>query len=71
MRVFFYVFAWSYADMPNLDTKIMVQRLFFRKDYKLVKQKLKSTRPDILIKIKEDVRKHWDVGFIEVVKYPQ
>jgi len=57
--------------MPNLDTKIMVQRLFFRKEYKLVKHKLKSTRPDILIKIKEEVRKHWDVGFIEVVKYLQ
>lgn len=57
--------------MPNLYTKIMVQRLFLRKDCKLVKQKLKSIRPDILIKIKEEVRKHWDVGFIEVVKYPQ
>jgi len=68
---FFYVFAWSYVDMLNLDTKIMVQRLFLRKDCKLVKKKLKRTRPDILIKIKEEVRKHWDVGFTEVVKYPQ
>ena len=33
------VFAWSYQDMPGLDTDIVVHRLPLRKEYALVKQK--------------------------------
>ena len=54
--------------MLGLDTKIMVQTLSLIEGCKPVKQKLR-TIPDILIKVKEEVKKQWDVRFIEVVKY--
>lgn len=61
----------EYADMPSLDTEIVVQKLPLIESCKLVKQKLRRTRPDMLIKVKEKVNKQWDAGFLEVVKYPQ
>ncbi|XP_073268737.1 uncharacterized protein [Populus alba] len=65
------VFAWSYADMPGLDTDIVVHKLPLIEGCKPVKQKLRRTRPDILIKVKEEITKQWDAGFLEVVDYSQ
>ena len=36
-----------------------------------VKQKLRRVKPEILLKIKEEVKKQLDAGFLEVAKYPQ
>jgi hypothetical protein len=74
------VFAWSYADMPRLDTDIVVHKLPLIDKYKLVKHKLRRIRLDILIKLrrirldiliklKEKVKKKWDARFQELVKY--
>jgi len=49
------VFAWSYQDMPGLDTDIVVHRLPLREDCPSVKQKLRRTSPDMAVKIKEEV----------------
>jgi hypothetical protein len=38
---------------------------------KPVKQKLRRTRPDILIKVKEEITKQWDAEFLEVVEYSE
>ena len=65
------VFAWSYQDMPGLDTDIMVHHLPLREECMPVKQKLRRVKPEMLLKIKEEVKKHLDAGFLEVAKYPQ
>ena len=65
------VFAWSYQDMPGLDTDIVVHRLPLREEYVPVKQKLRRVKPEMLLKIKEEVKKQLDAGFLEVAKYPQ
>ena len=39
------VFAWSYQDMPSLDTDIVVHRLPLREECALVKQKLRRVKP--------------------------
>ena len=65
------VFAWSYADMPGLDIDIVVHRVPLVEGCKPVKQKLRRTRPDILLKVKAEIEKQWDAGFLEVIKYPQ
>jgi len=57
--------------MPGLDTSIVVHRLPLIDGWKLIKEKLKRMRLDILIKVKEELKKQWDVGFLEMVKYPQ
>ena len=65
------VFAWSYQDMPGLDIDIVVHRLPLREECMPIKQKLRRVKPEMLLKIKEEVKKQLDAGFLEVVKYPQ
>ena len=65
------VFAWSYEDMPGLDPSIVVHKLPTISEAKPKKQKLRRFRPDILLKIKEEVKKLLEVGFIEVSNYPE
>ena len=64
-------FAWSYVDMPYLNPSIVVYKLPTREDIKPKKQKLRQFRPDILLKIKEEVKKLIEVGFIEVSNYSE
>src|SRR3954469_22930654 len=64
------IFAWSYEDMPGLDTDIVVHRLPLKEDSPPVKQKLRRSRPDMSEKIKKEVEKQFDDGFLQVVNYP-
>ncbi|KAI5399045.1 hypothetical protein KIW84_064422 [Lathyrus oleraceus] len=57
------IFAWSYQDMPGLDTDIVVHRLPLKEGCPPVKQKLRRTRPEMAVKIKEEVQKQLDAGF--------
>ena len=65
------VFAWSYEDMPGLDTDIVVHRLPLKPECPPVKQKPRRTRPDMALKIKEEVEKQLNAGFLSVSEYPQ
>ncbi|KAA3480072.1 Transposon Ty3-I Gag-Pol polyprotein [Gossypium australe] len=62
------VFKWSYQYMPGLSTDIVVHRLPIKEECKPVQQKLRRMRPDVLLKIKEEVKKQFDAGFLQVVK---
>ena len=64
------MFSWSYSDMPGFDTDIVVHRLPLREECIAVKQKLKRVKPEMLLKIKEEVKKQLDVRFLKVSKYP-
>lgn len=61
------VFTWSYQDMPGLDTNIVEHRLSLKPECHSVKQKLRRTRPDMTLKIREEVRKKFDVGFLALL----
>ncbi|KAA3481562.1 hypothetical protein EPI10_021921 [Gossypium australe] len=63
------IFAWSYRDMPGLITNIVVHCLPIKEDCKPVQQKLRRMRPDIVLKIKEEVKKQFDAGFLQEIKY--
>ncbi|GKV39925.1 hypothetical protein SLEP1_g47619 [Rubroshorea leprosula] len=65
------VFAWSYEDMPQLDLEIIVYAIPLKPECLPVKQKFRRMKPETLLKIKEEVKKLLDVGFIEVAMYPQ
>ena len=65
------VFAWSYEDMPGLDRNIVVHKIPLEEGCKPVKQKLRRAHPDVWIKVKTELEKQWNAGFLEVVKYPQ
>jgi len=38
---------------------------------KSVKQRLRRTNPNVLIKVKTEIEKQGNAGFLEIVKYPQ
>ncbi|XP_052725995.1 uncharacterized protein LOC128194433 [Vigna angularis] len=65
------VFAWSYNDMPGLDTDIVQHKLPLKQECLPVKQKLRRMKPEMSLKIKEEVQKQFDAGFLAVAKYPQ
>src|SRR3954467_1120276 len=64
------IFAWSYKDMPGLDTDIVVHCLPIKEGSTPVKQKLRRSRPDMSKKIKDEVEKQFNAGFLKVVSYP-
>jgi hypothetical protein len=71
LREYVDIFAWSYADMPGLDTEIVVHRLPLIDGCRSVKQKLRRTRPDVLLKVKEEITRQWDASFLVVVEYSE
>jgi len=65
------VFAWSYQDMPSLDPSIVQHKLPSKPECPPVKQKLLSMKPEVSLKIKEEVEKQFNAGFLAVARYPQ
>ena len=65
------MFAWSYQDMPGLDSEIVEHRLPLKSECPSIKHKLRRTHPDMVVKIKEEVKKQIDVGFLVTSEYPQ
>ncbi|KAI5438127.1 hypothetical protein KIW84_024028 [Lathyrus oleraceus] len=71
LREYVDVFSWSYEDMPGLDTNIVQHFLPLKPECVPVKQKLRRTHPDMEVKIKEEVQKQIDAGFLVTSTYPQ
>ena len=65
------VFAWSYKDMPEIDTDIVQHYIPTYPTMKSVKQKLRRMKSEWTFKIKEEVEKQYNVGFLSVVNYPK
>ncbi|XP_049381345.1 uncharacterized protein LOC125845898 [Solanum stenotomum] len=70
LRQYMDVFAWSYDDMPGLSTDIVSHRLPIDPSYPPVKQKPRKMKPDLSLKVKEEVSKQFDANVIRVTKYP-
>jgi len=65
------VFAWSYKDIPDIGQNITKHKIALYLDAKPVKLKLQRMRQERTLKIKEEVWKQLDVGFIKVTHCPQ
>jgi len=65
------IFAWSYQDMPGLSSNIVQHRLPLNPECPPVKQKLRRMKPETSLKIKEEVKKKFDAGFLAVTRYPE
>ena len=63
------VFAWSYEDMPGIDTDIVQHCIPTNPTMKPIKQKLRRMKPKWTLKIKEEVEKQYNAGFLRVVNY--
>ena len=58
------IFVWSYADMTGLSTSIVAHRLPTDPACPSVKQKLRKYKPEMSLKIKEEVSKQLDAGIL-------
>jgi len=65
------IFAWSYKDMPGLDPKIVQHRLPLKLECHPIKQRLRRMKPEVSLKIKEEVEKQFNARFLAVAQYPQ
>ena len=65
------VFAWSYEDTPGIDIDKVQHCIPTNPTMKLVKQKLRRIKTEWTLKIKEEVEKQYNVGFLRVVNYPK
>ena len=64
------IFAWSYKDMPWLDTDILVHHLPIKEGCPPIKQKVRRMRPDMSEKINAEVKKQFNAGFLVVTSSP-
>ena len=58
------VFGWSYEDMPGIDTYIIPHYIPIDPTMKPIKQKLRRMKPEWTLKIKEEVEKQYNAGFL-------
>ncbi|XP_050238216.1 uncharacterized protein LOC126687702 [Mercurialis annua] len=64
-------FAWTYEDMPGIDRHIAQHYIPTYDDAKPIKQKLRRMKPEWAQKVKEEVEKQIEDGFLEVIDYPE
>ena len=60
-------FAWSYEDMLGIDTDIVQHHIPIDPIMKSIKQKLRRMKLEWTLKIKEEVKKQYNTGFLRVV----
>ena len=65
------VFAWSYEDMPEIDTDIAQHCIPIDPTIRPIKQKLRRMKLEWTLKIMEEVKKQYNAGFLRVVNYPE
>ena len=57
LKEFREIFAWSYQDMPRLDTEIVLHRILVKPECYPMWQALRRMKSVIILKIKEEVEK--------------
>ncbi|PKI78913.1 hypothetical protein CRG98_000686, partial [Punica granatum] len=66
------VFAWSYADMPGIDPSIVKHFLPLDTErFPPKRQHLRRQRAGLLLRIKEEIIKQINAGFLEVCNYSE
>ena len=65
------VFAWSYEDMPRIDIDIVQHCIPTDPTMNPIKQNLRRMKPKWTLKIKEEVEKQYNAGFLKMVNYPK
>ena len=65
------VFAWTYNDMPGLDPAIATHKIPLEEGCTPIQQKLRRMRMEVQQKVREEIIKRLDAGFIRTVDYPK
>ena len=57
--------------MPGLSSEIVQHKLSLNPECSPLKQKLRRMKPEMSLKIKEEVKKQFDTSFLVVARYPE
>ena len=70
LKEFVDVLAFKYEDMPGLQSALVEHLLPLNSRAKPIKQKLRRLRPELTLKVKEEIDKLHKAKLIRVVVYP-
>jgi hypothetical protein len=65
------VFAWSYKELKGILREICEHKIQLMVDAQLIKQKQYRMNPNYSLKVKEDLDKLLDAGFIYLIQTTQ
>ena len=69
LKEFRETFAWSYQDMPGLDTEIIMHGIPVKPKCPPVQQALQRMKSKIIFKIKEELEKQLKADFLTAIAY--
>jgi hypothetical protein len=64
-------FAWSYTEMPGLSQDMVEHQLLIKQGFRPYKQTAKNFNPDVVSKVKEEVDRLLQAGFIWPCRYAE
>jgi hypothetical protein len=64
-------FIWDYTEMPGLDRSIVEHRLPLKKGFWPFQQRAWQMKDEVLKKVKKEVEKMLDAGFIRPCRYDE
>ena len=64
-------FAWTYSDMPRLDTELIMHHLSIAPNVQLVKKKLRKMHPHVALLVKAKLEKLLKDNFIRAIDYAE
>jgi hypothetical protein len=62
-------FAWDYTEMPGLSRELVEHRLPIKADFRSYKQRAQNFKPEIIRRMKEEVNRLLQAGFIQLCRY--
>ena len=64
------VFVWEVSDTQGLSTDVVSHKLPINPGFEPVKQKTRKFKPELSLKIKEEITKQIESRLVEVTQYP-
>jgi hypothetical protein len=62
-------FAWSYTKLPGLNKKLVEYRLPIKTGFEPYQQAPRRMAPDIILKVKEEIKRLVAANFIRLARY--
>jgi hypothetical protein len=63
------VFAWDYTEMPELSRELIEHQLPIKAGFRPYKQGAQNFKPEIIRRVKEEVDRLLQAGFIKPCRY--
>ncbi|XP_059630454.1 uncharacterized protein LOC132273511 [Cornus florida] len=62
-------FAWTYEEMPGLSRELVEHKLPIKEGFKPFKQPLRRMSQEMVLKVKEEIKRLHKAGFIRTARY--